>query len=666
MGKRRPIAVSEGGFKTLLTINAIIKAMIKEKIIDQLEKILSEMAIPFAEISLETPADNSHGDYTTNIAFAAYRGLAIATDSHVPGGDKKGINWANINAKQGSWKNPLELAQEVAERFQKGKDTAVEKVEAMKPGFINFYLSTEYLLDKLKEIIEEPEKVGNSEKLKNKKYIVEYSSPNIAKPFTVGHLRTTIIGDAAANLLESQGAIIYRDNHIGDWGTQFGKQIYAIKNIPLKDYGDTGDIGEKNEEVIEKSDRPVKLLVDLYVRFHKEAEQNPEIEEKAREWFKKLEDRDPEAKRLWQKCIDWSWKEFDAIYKELSVHFTENNGRGYGESFFQDKMETIIEELKEKNLLTKSEGAEVVYFPDDKYPPFMIMKKDGATLYSTRDLATDKFRLEKYGKDITVINEIGAEQSLYMNQLYEVEYMLGWFKRGRRIHLKHGMYRFKDQKMSTRKGNVVWLEDVLEEGKKRAKKLSGHSVEIEGNADKTAFLASSINVKKSPSAKSHLLPPSAIEKNAIVIAIGAIKWNDLKRSVQMDIVFDWDEILTMEGNSGPYVQYTYARTCSILEKEKPDYKLEITKLQPEESELLRLLHQFPETIEKSAENLSPNTLATYLYNLAKLFNLFYQKYRILNADTKEEKTLRLLLTQAVGVVLARGLNLLGIAAPKKM
>jgi arginyl-tRNA synthetase len=473
----------------------------------------------------------------------------------------------------------------------------------------------------------------------NKKVVVEYSSPNIAKPFTVGHLRSTIIGDAIANLLEANGWKVYRDNHLGDWGTQFGKQIYAIKT-----WGD--------EEKIEKSENPVKELVALYVKFHDEVEKSPELEDKAREWFKKLEDGNKEARRLWKKCIEWSLKEFKTIYEKLGIKFTENDGLGYGESFFEDKIKDVLDELNSKKLLRESEGARLVFFDKDKYPPLMIMKKDGATLYATRDLATDKFRLEKY-PGAKIINEVGVEQTLYFRQLFEVEKMLGWVKEGQRIHIRHGHYRFNDEKMSTRKGNTIWLEDVLEEAVKGAEQLGSEGREI-----------------------------------AEQVGIGALKWNDLKRSSHLDIVFDWDEILNMQGDSGPYIQYTFARTQSVLSKmisgkKKATSKKELSfarsdlaKLEAEEVGLLRTLSKFPEVVEEAGDlpamqdgkalqagKFAPNILCNYLFDLAQKFNLFYQKHKILESEKEE---FRIALTAAVGQVIKKGLNLLGIQAPERM
>jgi len=572
--------------------------VVRKEIYSAIKQVLVGLISEKINFLVEKPENEGFGDYSSNVALVASKILK---------------------------KNPFELAQKLTKEINSSPLILpnIDKVEVVKPGFINFWVSKEYLLSQLKQVLEQEEKFGSKNEDLSKKVVVEYSSPNIAKPFTVGHLRSTIIGDAIANLLQANGRKVYRDNHLGDWGTQFGKQIYAIKT-----WGD--------EEKIEKSENPVKELVALYIKFHEEAEKNSELEEKARVWFKRLEDGDSEARRLWKKCVDWSLAEFRKIYQDLGVEFTENEGLGYGESFFEDKIQPVIEELRTKKLLKEGEGgARLVFFEKDKYPPLMILKQDGATLYATRDLATDKFRLEKYGKDVLIINEVGNEQSLYFRQLFETEKMLGWVKEGQRIHIKHGLYRFKDAKMSTRKGNTIWLEEVLREAEKRALDLSSEkNVEI-----------------------------------ARKVAIGAIKWNDLKRNSNSDIVFDWDEILNMQGDSGPYIQYGFVRTQSVLFKAKcpslpgvfEDRKK--LKFEPEEISLLRAITRFPEVVLQAGENFAPNILCNYLFDLTQKFNLFYQKHKVIGSDQED---FRLVLTAGVGQVIKNGLNLLGISAPEKM
>lgn len=564
----------------------------------QITQALQALELPTQSIDIDTAP--AFGDYSCNIAMKLFAG---ADKTH--------------------WKSPHALAQDIVDHLD-----ASEMVTASVagPGFINFSLTTPTLVKHLKEA--QQNVFAGLDRVKDKVVIVEYSSPNIAKPFTVGHLRSTIIGEALANLLTIKGYQVHRDNHLGDWGTQFGKLIYAIKQ-----WGDITDI--------ESAPRPVKLLVDLYVRFHQEAETNPEIEDEARAWFTKLEQGNTEARELWKKCIDWSWKEFDAIYKELgSAPFTENNGRGYGESYFEDKMGPVIDELKEKQLLkTGKEGAQIVEFDEALgLPPLMILKKDGSTLYATRDLATDKFRRETYGKDITVINEVGAEQSLYFKQLFALEQMLGWYKEGQRVHVGHGFFRLKEGKMSTRKGTVIWLEDVLEEAKKRARELA-----------KTSSKSGDID----------------ITRNSQIIGIGALKWNDLKRSSHLDVVFDWDDVLNMQGNSGPYIQYVAVRCKSILEKAQTP-TTDVSSYSPNEEEtlVLRALSKLPDVIDACIEEYAPHYVCTYLYELGQTFNSFYNKHQVLNQG--EASSFRLLLTEVVGQALEQGLLLLGIKTPEKM
>ncbi len=561
--------------------------MIRDEIASLLRSAAQQAGVD-GEVQLAHPADPTHGDYSTSIALKYAKELNVS---------------------------PIELAQKIVDAVQQSE--LIDRVEVVKPGFINVHLSPLQLINQLESFTQDNFFASTFFPKNHKTVIVEYSSPNIAKPFTIGHLRSTIIGDAIANILETTGYSVKRDNHVGDWGTQFGKLIVAIER-----WG--------NIENLSSSPRPIKLLVDLYVKFHTEAERDPALEDLAREKFALLERGDPKVKQLWQQCVDWSWKEFNEIYSKLGIRFTENDGRGFGESFFESKLNHVITHMREKGILTESEGAQIVAFPNDKYPPLMIVKKDGASLYATRDLATDLFRLENEGKSVRIINEVGAEQSLYFQQLYEIERMLGWFDPIQRYHLKHGLYRFKDQKMSTRKGNTIWLEDVIDEAVARAKKL--------GNDDATSQ----------------------------TVAIASLKWNDLKHSPQQDVIFDWDQILNMEGNSGPYMLYTYVRAKSILDKAGEwDPKNRGVALESTEATLLRHLHQYPEVVEQAAQQYLPSTVATYLYQLAQMYNLFYQSSPILKAEG-ELRSLRLSLTSATANILRSGLGLLGIQTVEKM
>lgn len=607
-----------------------------------IERAVKKLGSAGGDFSVEHPRDERHGDYSTNVAMILWGDLNQPTSSDHSPKVAQGSKLAGV-------KSPRELASKIVTQLHSDTVTQIwDKVEVAGSGFINFFLKKEFFLEEMKKASEDG--YGKNEAGKGKLAIVEYSSPNIAKPFTIGHLRSTVIGDAVANLLEFTGWRVLRDNHLGDWGTQFGKQICAIKHW--------GDLAK-----IEKSENPVKELVTLYVKFHEEAEKDPTLEDEARAWFKKLEEGDVEARELWQRCIDWSWVEFRRIYEMLGIKHSEefNGGRGLGESFFEDKMGEIVEILNTKGMLKEGEkGAKLVFFPDEKYSPAMILKKDGATLYHTRDLATDKYRRDKYKPDL-IVNEVGAEQQLYFQQLYEMERMLGWYKEGQRVHVMHGMYRFAAGKMSTRKGNVIWLEEVLEEAVKRASILQ----KAERKWDDTGVTSKS--TKLTVGAKKHLVGVAKGWDLAEQVGIGALKWNDLKGEAKRDIVFDWNEVLNMKGNSGPYLQYTYARARSVLRKAtttrvEPSQLDQIQGFNPsmEELSILRWLYRYPEVVAEAGEKFAPHMVAGYIYELATRFNTFYNQHQIVGNQARVE------LTRAVANVLKSGLEVLGIQAPKEM
>lgn len=575
---------------------------------------------------VEQPANADHGDYACNVALVAFKALP---DS----------------AKQ-EHKNPRSFAQFLIDQLQQDLPVWLNKVELAGPGFINFWISEEELLSQAESFYNSDFQLPSNLKPVSKHIVVEFSSPNIAKPFTIGHLRSTIIGNSLANILEAVGHKVYRDNHLGDWGTQFGKLIYALHHLG------EGSL-QANIKKLNSLDFPVKFLVDLYIEFHKLADEDASLDDQGRSWFKKLEDGDKTARELWQMCIDWSWQEFSRIYTRLGVEFTENQGKGYGESYFEDKMKPVIQELKDKNLLTESRGAQLVFFDDETHlPPAMILKSDGATLYHTRDLATDKFRLQKYGKDITVINEVGAEQKQYFEQLYKIEELAGWYQPGQRIHVGHGLYSFKDGKMSTRKGNVIWLEEVLNTARDKAAQIIQNRQDI---VDK--------------------------ELTAEKIGIGALIWNDLKRSYIHRITFDWDEILNLQGNSGPYLQYSYVRCQGVIEKFQADIAIPLRTLidnkayfeknwQKEQLNILRNLYHYSEVVVKAAQELAPHHLATYLFELAQAFNAWYSKGQFVSSqlwqDQPDQVAKNILVVAATAQVLADGLQLLGIQTVDKM
>jgi len=570
-----------------------------------------------AAIALDFPENAEHGDFTTNVAMVNAKKLGL---------------------------NPRALAEKIVAEFDKVKPASIAKVEIAGPGFINFTLTAEAVSKNTQEILADAKisQVGQG-----KKVLVEYSSPNIAKPFSVGHLRSTVIGDSIARILDAIGYSVIRDNHLGDWGTQFGKLLVAIDK-----WG--------NLALIEKSEDPIKKLVDLYVKFHDEVEKSEsaakELKDLARAKFAILESgKDAKVTDAWKICVDISNKEFANIYDRLGVRFDPKRGdTQIGESFFvtPDKIKPVMEALVAKKLLKKSEGAKVVFFGSDDpkkwtMPPLIIEKSDGTSIYATRDLAADLYRRNTYGvagKDVaatagsaglTIINEVGAEQTLYFRQLIETEIMLGWFAKGERVHVAHGLYRFKDGKMSTRKGNVIWLEDILDEAVKRASKINTESAED--------------------------------------VAIAAIKFNDLKRDSIQDIVFDWDEMMDMTGDSGPYLQYSCVRARAVVEKAKglgittnskgaaAGTRPEITQLDA----LERYLMRFPHVVEFAGYSYKPSVIANYLINLASLFNSFYSQ--VLIADAKDPSAgYKVAVTQIFATVMERGLDLLGINVPERM
>jgi len=573
--------------------------MIREKIKKDLKRAIEKsLKIKGKEIYLEHPENPEFGDYASNFALVKFK---------------------EIKSKMPNLTNPLDLAKKIIENFPK-KDY-LEKVEVFAPGFINFYLKDKIFCSNLKKILRGKEKYGSSKIGRRKTIIIDYSAPNIAKPFSVGHLRSTIIGQALYNIYEFLGYKVIGDNHIGDWGTQYGKLIYAIKK-----WG--------NEKEIEKD--PIRKLHGLYVRFHEEAEKDPQLEDEGRKWFKKLEKGDREAERIWKKCVDWSLKEFDRIYKILDIKIDLT----LGESFYVPMLKDVIKEALKKRVAKKSKGAIIIEFPKEKLPPLMIQKSDGATLYPTRDLATIKYRRKKF-KPHKIIYEVGADQSLYFKQMFLAAELLGWGRRENYFHVAHGLILLPTGRMRTRKGKIVLLENVLNGAIKRAREI------IEKNPDLTER-----------------------EKDEIArtVGIGAVKYNDLSQHYSKNIVFDWNKMLNLQGNSAPYLQYTNARAQSILRKTKEKIEGLDEKIlkEKEELQLSKFLYSFPEVIEKAAKNYSPNLICNYLFELAQKFNIFYERLPVLKAKNENLRKTRLALVKATSQILKNGLNLLGISAPERM
>lgn len=557
----------------------------RESIITSLKK-----ASNLDEIELEFPENEDFGDYSSNVAM--------------------------ILAKE-KGKNPKDVAQEIVDKLKKDQDLAktVSKIDIAGPGFINFFLSGELLQEELLRINREAQGYGESRLGEGKTVVIDYSSPNIAKRFGIGHLRSTVIGRALYNLFKSQGYEVIGDNHIGDWGTQFGTLLYQIDSKGLN-----------------PDELTIDSLEELYVEFNSEAKNDEKLWDAARDWFKKLEEKDPKALNIWQKVVEISKTEFQRIYELLGVSFEYS----HGESFYQDKMPGVIEELRQKGLLIKSEGAMVVELKN--MPPGLILKSDGATTYLTRDLATVKFRIGEWKPDIFVY-EVGSDQTLHFRQLFEIVKLLGWTNDKQFVHVAHGLIRFPHGKMSTRKGETVKLEEVLDEAIGRAADIIGKSETTRGLSDKES------------------------REVAKQVGIGSVVYFDLSHHPETDIIFDWEKIFVLEGNSASYLQYCLARAGSVLAKAKG--KKETGKFKPnaEEETVLRSLVRFPEIIAISTKNYSPNLLANYLFELAKKYNNFYNQHRIIG---EENEGFRIALTSGVRQVLQNGLGLLGIATPDKM
>ena len=476
--------------------------------------------------------------------------------------------------------------------------------------FINVRLKNEYLVTQLDRVLSTQNAV-----LRGRRIVVEYSSPNIAKSFGIGHLRSTIIGQALYNIYKFLGYEVAGDNHLGDWGTQFGKLLYMMDK----------------EGISATAEINLAKLEELYVIYHKPSEENSVAarDEEARRWFKKLEDGDKIARQLWQKCVDVSMMEFERIYDLLGAKIDN----AYGESYYEKIMPEVIAEAKEKGMAKESQGAWIIEIPGQK-TPLVLVKSDGATLYATRDLATLKFRRQKWDADI-IIYEVGAEQTLHFEQVFAAAKMLGYVRDGCiLIHTKHGLYLGADgKKFATRQGKTIKLEEVLKEAVDRARKL--------GNSD---------------------------EKTALAVGIGAIKYFDLSHNVQSDIVFDWEKVMALEGNSGPYLQYTFARTQSVLRKAQQPSALspQPSEVNEEELRVLRWIYRWPEVVEEAAARFAPNLVCNFLYELAQRFNSFYNKCSILSAQYSKQRELRLAMTAAVGQVLKTGLEMLGIKALERM
>ncbi|MFS9091762.1 arginine--tRNA ligase [Streptococcus australis] len=512
-------------------------------------------------------------------------------------------------------KAPQAIAADIAEKIDASH---FEKVVATGP-YVNFFLDKSQISDQvIKSVIEAGADYGQQEEGQGANVTIDLSSPNIAKPFSVGHLRSTVIGDALSNIFRKMGYNTIKINHLGDWGKQFGLLMVAYKKWGSK-------------EAVEAN--PIDELLKLYVRINAEIENDPALDEEGRLWFKKLEDGDPEATELWQWFRDESLVEFNRIYKLLGVEFDSLNG----EAFYNDKMDEAVQILEDKGLLKESKGASIVDLDDVNLPPAMIKKSDGATLYITRDIATAIYRARTYNF-VKNIYAVGQEQSNHFRQLKAVLKKMGFDWSDDMIHVDFGLVTKNRQKLSTRKGNIILLEPTLQEAISRAK------AQIE---------------EKNPELENK-------EEVARAVGVGAVKFYDLKTDRRNGYDFDLEAMVSFEGETGPYVQYAYARIQSILRKANftPSADATYSLSDPESWEIIKLLQDFARVVKRAAENYDPSLIAKYAINLAQAFNKYYAHTRIL--DESPERDSRLALSYSTAVVLKEALRLLGVDAPEKM
>ncbi len=517
-------------------------------------------------------------------------------------------------------KSPVDIAKDLAKKIKLPE--CVSSIKADGP-YLNFFLDNTKLTKKIiSKILKEKDNYGKTNLGKNNKVVIDYSSPNIGKPFHIGHLRSTIIGKSLKLIHEFLGYKVIGINHLGDWGTQFGKLMYAhIK------WGDSKKL-EKN---------PTEYLLKLYVQFNKKLEKEPNLQDKAKEWFKKLEDNDKRALKMWNQFKSQSIKEFMRVYTLLNVNFDSFAG----EAFYNDKMKATLSLAKKKGILKKSEGALVIEL-NKKMPPMMLVKSDGATTYGLRDLTAVKFRINTY-KPKKIIYVVGSEQNLHFQQLFKASKKLG-FKTDLE-HVAFGMYLDSEgKKFATRKGKILLLDEVLRSTIDKAFKI--------------------IKVKN----------PMLDNKQKVAheVGIGAVTFGDLMNDRIKDVVFDWDKILDFEGDTGPYLQYTHARACSILRKVN-QIGIKISKTfkpetlsSPSEQLLIRKLMCFPEIIKDSCKQLRPHLLAQYTLDLAHKFNEFYQSCSCIKEHNKPTKNARLNLVLSSKQVIQTCLELLGLTALKEM
>lgn len=567
----------------------------KEKIADLLAAIVTDLSIDELKNMIEVPTDNKLGDY----AFPCFRLAKVMR------------------------KAPQMIAKDIAEKLQQDATfSSVEQVNA----YVNMFISRDaFVKNALEEVLKKGEDYGRSSQGEGKTVIVEYSSPNIAKPFHIGHIRSTVIGNAIYKIYDFLGYDTVRINHLGDYGTQFGKMICAYRRWGNK------------EDVIKE---PIKTLLSYYTKFHVEAEKDPSLDQEARDIFTKLEKGAPEETELWQWFRDESLKEFTRVYNMLGIEFDSYAG----ESFYSDKMPRFVQELKDANLLEESEGAQIVNLEKYDMSPALITKSDGSTLYITRDIAAAVYRKEHYNfhKNLYVV---ASQQNLHFQQWIQIVELLGYDWARDCVHIPFGLVSLEDGTMSTREGRVVFLEDVLNRA-----------------VDQTREIIKEKNVNT-----------DNIDETAKMVGIGAVMFQELSNNRIKDYVFSWDKVLNFEGETGPYVQYTHARAASVLRKagdeivkKAAEGSIDLNYLTKDSSyELVKLLYAFPNAVAEAGDKYEPSIVTRHIVDIAQAFNRFYHDEHVL-VDDEAEKTAKVALVLAAKTTIKNGLGLLGIKAPEKM
>ncbi len=569
----------------------------KKEIAEIIAKNLDGLTEDEIKSMIEIPQDQSMGDY----AFPCFR---LAKTMR---------------------KAPNLIAAELAEKLQ--GETLFSEVSPVN-AYVNMFVSREEMMKStVSEVLEEKENFGRSDIGGNKKVIVEFSSPNIAKPFHIGHIRSTVIGNSLSKIYDALGYDVFKINHLGDYGTQFGKMICAYRR-----WGN-------REDVINS---PIKTLLGYYTKFHVEVEEHPELEGEARAIFTKLEQGSKEEVELWQWFREESLKEFQRVYDMLGIEFDSYNG----ESFYSDKMPRFEKELSDKGLLHESNGAQVVDLEEYKLGTALIKKSDGSSLYITRDIAAAVYRKENYDfyKNIYVV---ATQQNLHFQQLFKIIELMGYDWANQCVHVPFGMVRLEEGTMSTRHGRVVFLEDVLN-----------------GAIEKTREIIE----EKNPNIEN-------LEEITSQVGIGAVVFNELSNNRIKDYTFKWDQILNFDGETGPYVQYTHARCASLLRKAGEDIvakaqdpkNVDFALLAKSDSayELTKLIYAFPGVVEQAGEKYEPSIITRHIIDIAQCFNKFYHDEHII-VDDEVEKTSKIALVIATKRVIATGIGLLGMKAPERM